>query len=294
MIIYLAGKIKEWDWRYRYVNGLENACYEINMSLEMDWPILRSSIAEHHSYSGPYALGGEHGSNAYGYGHGWGNHDQIDHGNHCPWTETRDHIVKCCRDAMAQCDIIFAWIDDLTAFGTIFELGYAVANKIPVFLAMPEDLYTELWFVVQFIENAPNSICIPEEKVDDAFKKFISRIEKKRLQSERMQKIESPIELQFYKEITQRVSSIEPQWEIVYEGHKYRADFAIPEKKIAIEIDGHDYHKTKEQRTNDARRERDFQKAGWKVIRFTGSEIFKNVQQCCNDVYKLVYIEELK
>lgn len=91
---------------------------------------------------------------------------------------------------------------------------------------------------------------------------------------------ESPIELEFFIHGFHSIRGLIPQWVI----GPYRADFAIPSKKIAIEIDGHEYHKSKHQRTSDAKRERCMQAKGWKVIRFTGSEIFRNVSACIESV----------
>lgn len=93
---------------------------------------------------------------------------------------------------------------------------------------------------------------------------------------------ESPIEEQFW-EIAlaqDKLPGLIPQFQI----GGYRIDFALPEQKIAIELDGHDYHKSKDQRTYDAKRERDLQKLGWTVIRFTGTEVYKNVYKCIEDV----------
>lgn len=99
--------------------------------------------------------------------------------------------------------------------------------------------------------------------------------------------IESPIEEMLLHEIIERcrpwdytLSDVEPQHQI----DKYRADFAYPKNKIVVELDGHDYHKTKEQRTNDAKRDRKLMEDGWKVLRFTGSEIFKDVCKCHKEI----------
>jgi len=50
---------------------------------------------------------------------------------------------------------------------------------------------------------------------------------------------------------------------------KYRLDFAIPDKRLAIELDRHEYHKTKYKRTHDARRDHWLFGQGWSVLRFT-------------------------
>lgn len=100
--------------------------------------------------------------------------------------------------------------------------------------------------------------------------------------------IESPVEQLFWDCAMVRIYGIVPQYEV----GNYRVDFAVLDKNIAIEIDGHDYHKTKEQRTNDAERERNLELLGWKVIRFTGSEIFKDTEGCVNQANKLIEVWE--
>lgn len=70
---------------------------------------------------------------------------------------------------------------------------------------------------------------------------------------------------------------------------KYKADFLVYSEsgkgdKIVIECDGHDFHeKTKEQAQRDKKRDRDMQIAGYKVYRFTGSEIYRTRGQCVVD-----------
>ena len=62
----------------------------------------------------------------------------------------------------------------------------------------------------------------------------------------------------------------------------YKPDFVLDD--FIIEIDGHEYHKTKEQRENDYKRERYFQKKGYKIIRFTGTEVFLNAKECIREL----------
>lgn len=95
---------------------------------------------------------------------------------------------------------------------------------------------------------------------------------------------ESPIESSFAEAAIGVVDGLVSQFEV----KKYRLDFAIPDKKIAIEIDGHDYHKTKEQRTNDAQRERFLQEQGWFVVRFTGSEVYKSDSACVEQLNRII------
>lgn len=80
----------------------------------------------------------------------------------------------------------------------------------------------------------------------------------------------------------------------------YRADFAIHYRaevgkqghKIIIECDGHDFHeRTKDQARRDRSRDREMTVAGYKVFRYTGSEIYRDPLRCAQQVAD--YIEAL-
>ena len=101
-------------------------------------------------------------------------------------------------------------------------------------------------------------------------------------------RFDSPLEQIFY-ELAFLDLHIYPQHNV----GRYRLDFAIPNKRIAIEIDGHEYHKTKYQRTHDAQRDRWLFGQGWNVLRFTGTEIHRDVDKCVSEVCKLAGVEQL-
>lgn len=53
------------------------------------------------------------------------------------------------------------------------------------------------------------------------------------------------------------------------------------EKKMIVECDGHDYHdRTKDQAKKDRSRDRFLQSLGYRVFRYTGSEIWRDVFNC--------------
>lgn len=57
-------------------------------------------------------------------------------------------------------------------------------------------------------------------------------------------------------------------------------------KRLIVECDGHDFHeKTKEQAARDKRRDRTLQALGYKVFRFTGSEVYKDAIACAKEVF---------
>jgi very-short-patch-repair endonuclease len=102
-------------------------------------------------------------------------------------------------------------------------------------------------------------------------------------------RLESPIEKIFwsagYFELS-KYGQLTPQVNIEH----YRLDFALIGNgfRVAIELDGHDYHSEKAQMTRDYQRQRRLQACGWTVIRFTGQEIYGDVQGCIADVVRLV------
>lgn len=68
----------------------------------------------------------------------------------------------------------------------------------------------------------------------------------------------------------------------------YRPDVCIigAESRTVVELDGHEFHeRTKEQAQRDKARDRAFTFAGWRVLRFTGSEVFADATGCVSEVF---------
>jgi very-short-patch-repair endonuclease len=67
---------------------------------------------------------------------------------------------------------------------------------------------------------------------------------------------------------------------------------------IAVECDGHDFHeRTKEQARRDRARDRFLTAEGYRVLRFTGSEIVKDPWECARQVFELAdrfFYDELR
>lgn len=76
----------------------------------------------------------------------------------------------------------------------------------------------------------------------------------------------------------------------------YRCDFAFRQShpngtqtRIIVECDGHDFHeRTKEQAQRDKSRDRYLQANGWKVLRFTGSEIHRTPEKCAAEIASII------
>lgn len=92
-----------------------------------------------------------------------------------------------------------------------------------------------------------------------------------------------------------RTFSLIPQHEIIANGREYRLDFHLGLSvdnrplKLAIECDGHQFHeKTKEQVARDKRREHDLILTGYVVVRFPGSEVYKDAAACADVVLQII------
>lgn len=96
--------------------------------------------------------------------------------------------------------------------------------------------------------------------------------------------------------------AIRQQSKISLSEYQYRADFMItgykedyndsrwetrPLVRCIVEVDGHDFHeRTKEQAQRDKRRDRHFQKNGFPVFRFTGSEVFHDAEEATREIHE--------
>lgn len=122
--------------------------------------------------------------------------------------------------------------------------------------------------------------------------------------------VESPIEAVFWtwwsvllwsREIAEELFYLEPQRAVAVGEKAYRVDFAITPTddfakqadeasiqvpKIAIELDGHDFHeRTKEQVAYRNERDRALQMDGWIVLHFSGSELNSRPRESVHGVY---------
>ena len=80
-------------------------------------------------------------------------------------------------------------------------------------------------------------------------------------------------------------------WEAQHRIGDYIADFVVwrpgDPNRVVVECDGHAFHeRTPEQAAHDKRRDRFMTRAGYKVLRFTGSEVYRNLWGCVSEVYE--------
>jgi len=98
---------------------------------------------------------------------------------------------------------------------------------------------------------------------------------------------ESPIEIMFGMAM---MELMDDGWELMpqFKWRRYRIDWAlqVPDKKlIFIECDGNEFHTRPEQVARDCVRDNRIRKAGIKLFRFTGRDIYHNAKGCAMRVY---------
>jgi len=192
-------------------------------------------------------------------------------------------------DNIDDSDAVFLYVNAVCKNTVSVEMTYASITGKPCYIIINNngtldfdgidmesgetilDPFAEVWDSIYLLMGLPNTYVYQCSSVISA-KKTVKKI----------LSLESPIEAMLLHEQphinfnTDTLHFVEPQYVI----GQYRVDFAFPDQKVVVEVDGHEYHKTKEQRTNDAKKDRFLMSNGWKVLRFTGSEIFKDAQKC--------------
>jgi len=286
--IYLAGKISKGDWRESVTDTL------LDGGSGRAWSVTPLAVLGRFDYTGPYFTdlghGLDHGPNNHGVGLAMDAEGERCSGvcpliQKCPtdWDLCEQTVdgrrwflmakITC---AIADADIVFAWIDSLDCYGTLLELGIAYARGKTIWIAGPVK-FADLWLTYQ-IADARFEYATPRE----ALLAFAATLDKPTFGS--------PIEARFWDEWTRRGLNdrykLTPQLEIL--NGKYRLDFAHQPSMTAIELDGYEFHSDREQFTRDRRRQREIEQLGWRFIRFSGSEIHNGVAGCVKEAVTLI------
>jgi hypothetical protein len=141
--IYLGGKIRKHCWRHRLVPELRGHSWS-------DGVLLRNDFA----YVGPFFVGCDHGCF----------HNKNSHGaiairgdNACPGRDVHadfdcphHEVAGLCLGAITKADLLFCYIDSKDCFGTLVEIGYALAQNVPVVIAFAPGIASavdnDFWF----------------------------------------------------------------------------------------------------------------------------------------------------
>lgn len=169
MKFYFAGKIGVSDWRHHIVDGLRNAEWGDDVDSSSPWGELPRAIFKTHDYVGPYFISDDHGC-----GHGPEQHGQALDGSLCISNDDlpqvrREWVFKKCLHAIHKADVVFAWLDECSVYGSLFELGYAHSLGKEVWVALPSPEYRtdssrlrrELWFAIESATKFNNEALEP-------------------------------------------------------------------------------------------------------------------------------------
>lgn len=269
--IYFAGKVNPPnDWRESIISremlylssGISGATYSSDA-----WKprYIHLGTGKEIIYSGPYLVDG----NPYG----------------CPCLDMFK-VHKLCLSSIDSSDIVFAWIDDLTAYETFAELGYAKAKGKTIWIA-GLDLREPCYKKGEPCGKAGNDLPYIYMLADKRMIGGDGLTPVKALLSFVTPKFDSPIEEMFWN-----------AWETVSDDHgiivplipqyqigRYRVDFAHEPSKTVIELDGHATHSSPDAIARDRKRQREIDATGWKVIRYGGKEITSDAYSCALEVY---------
>lgn len=303
-IIYLAGKIAQPDWRHSLVKDLwQYTGWGFNytpLDPTAQWPIIPGAIFESFDYGGPFFTRFSdaphrdippHGIQAESYP-----------GPFC-WKHSGDtpnartDVITLCLNAIRRADLVFAWVDTLNCFGTLFELGYAKALRKPLAVYFrygdfwsgdpsPTDMnnpFYDLWFPYFACDarHADNPTAALSEALHSLGWFWLA------------QNYGSPLEAMFAHEWVEQALHL--RWPLTSQhplkDGRYRLDFAYPPAQMGIELDGYTYHSDREAFTRDRQRQREIEGMGWRVIRFSGDELRDDIARCVKEAAHLLSVQ---
>jgi Nucleoside 2-deoxyribosyltransferase len=152
--IYLAGKISRYDWRHDIVKGLRNVysgdCEGdfTGIGTPDTWTALPKAVFGL-DYMGPYFISDDHGCC-----HGADSHGAAAIPGH-NGNSRQSEVTRWCTNAIERSDIIFAWLEDTTCYGTLVELGYAKALGKTIWIAGIDARWidSDLWFACNLADE---------------------------------------------------------------------------------------------------------------------------------------------
>jgi very-short-patch-repair endonuclease len=100
----------------------------------------------------------------------------------------------------------------------------------------------------------------------------------------------TPIEAPFFDALraTGLVFAVQPR--VQGPDRMFRPDFTVfyGGQTVVVELDGHEGHKTKEQRIHDSQRQLWFESKGIRVLRWTGSQVYADAEGCVAQLMEIL------
>lgn len=150
--IYLAGKIKSNGWRQK-IFDMRNNFYGFNF---YNHEKLKNAIVpfiDNVCITGPFFLSCDHSCYHGEQSHGLGVNEQTCYDN----AFTEDEVIDICTTQIKRADMIIAYIDDNTCFGTLFELGMAKEmGKKVITIFDNRKREKQMWFIAKNSDYTTN------------------------------------------------------------------------------------------------------------------------------------------
>lgn len=149
--VYLAGKISPDDWRRSIIDIYRKEGYMggdlTTMERKFFFTHYGQSISKDLMITGPFFIACDH-SCFHGNGtHGVGVNKATCDGEGFGGGLQEKDVVDICLTQISNSDIVFAYIDDVTCYGTLIELGYARKKNKKIFIIFKSPkISDELWF----------------------------------------------------------------------------------------------------------------------------------------------------
>ncbi len=138
------------------------------------------------------------------------------------------------------------------------ELDFALEKAFQKKLVTPHQ-------VELVIQRTPSGPGRPKKKLLEILTPYL-------LDGSQQQETESVLEKRVARVISNHFPwRCETQWELISGQSRYRLDFAFPELKIAVEVDGFAFHRNRSQFDNDRLRQNAILASNWKLVRITST-----------------------
>jgi hypothetical protein len=160
VVIYLAGKIRSNGWRQSIID-IRNHFYDFNYpaasNLKNALPI---NYRDNIFISGPFFLSCDHSCYHGEESHGLGRGKMTCAGKR---GFTEEEVIDICKAQIEKSDIVLAYIDDDTCYGSLYELGLASAmGKIVITIFDTKVREQKMWFVAR---NSDYSLILGDQKM---------------------------------------------------------------------------------------------------------------------------------
>lgn len=157
--LYIAGKISRENFRELIIPRLS--------SHQWGDPNIQT---ESYEYLGPYTVNCKHGCFS-----GNGTHESV--GSDGSIELSQKDVIYANMRALESADLVFAYINTTDCYGTLMEIGWAIAREIYVVLMLSPDVPVhELWFIAGQVNSVHYNVrpCCLKQLINQEIKNYVN------------------------------------------------------------------------------------------------------------------------